>query len=397
MTSCDYCQAQLLEHLYGLLEPDEAQALQTHLEQCAGCREALGRAQAQRQLLAAAAKTEFAALRFEAPPAGASVAEVRTPAIRWFQSGRAPWAVAATVLLAIAGLWGRNQYAEYASRRDSAGAAQNNYRQLVEDDSRLAADRQARLEETRKELADAQSKLNRLVAEQQKALNNASERLQKNQMYLAVIAPPNLQPGAPNDIRVETRNLFQGLVAAHLSAEVRDRAHDDELVYAVKDVPTAGQQVLRLPPDLPVKPDADLYLDVVAKADGREVKLTERLALLKSMYVTHLATDKPMYQPGQKVYFRSLTLQRFNFKPPTEEFRLVYTITSPQGQEVFKHEGARLADERSICGGVCLRPVTHCPPVGPGRTLAGGIRAEYSDLLCGSRTAQRHLCRVSAL
>src|SRR5207249_3777995 len=94
------------------------------------------------------------------------------------------------------------------------------------------------------------------------------------------------------------------------------------------------------------KPDADLYLDVVAKADGREVKLTERLALLKSMYVTHLATDKPMYQPGQKVYFRSLTLQRFNFKPPTEEFRLVYTITSPQGQEVFKHEGARLADEK---------------------------------------------------
>src|SRR5262249_3479872 len=122
MTSCDHCRAQLLEHLYGLLEPDEAQALQAHLEQCAGCREALGRAQPGGQWLPGAAKTRSGALGFEAPPAGASIAEVRTPVIRWFQSAWVPWAVAATVLLAIAGLWGRNQYVEYASRRDSTAA-----------------------------------------------------------------------------------------------------------------------------------------------------------------------------------------------------------------------------------------------------------------------------------
>ena len=58
MRSCDHYQAQLLEHLYGLLEPGDARALQEHVEQCGDCRAALARAEAQQQLIAAAARAD---------------------------------------------------------------------------------------------------------------------------------------------------------------------------------------------------------------------------------------------------------------------------------------------------------------------------------------------------
>ena len=41
-----------------------------------------------------------------------------------------------------------------------------------------------------------------------------------------------------------------------------------------------------------------------------------------------------MYQLGETVRFRSLTLERFSLKPPAEDFRLIYTITKPTGEKV---------------------------------------------------------------
>src|SRR5205807_6055880 len=58
------------------------------------------------------------------------------------------------------------------------------------------------------------------------------------------------------------------------------------------------------------------------------------------VYLTHLYTDKPMYRPGETVRFRSLTLERFSLKPPEQDFQLVFTITNPNGEEVFHLEGA---------------------------------------------------------
>ena len=84
------------------------------------------------------------------------------------------------------------------------------------------------------------------------------------------------------------------------------------------------------------------------------------MTLAKSSYVTQLVTDKPMYQPGETVRFRSLTLDRFSLRPATEDFRLVYTVLNPQGKEVFKlthlprlfHEGKEVLgpDKKPIRG-----------------------------------------------
>src|SRR5262245_41066297 len=102
MNSCETYQAQMLEYLYDLLDDGERQALQAHLGSCPACQAALVRAQAQRRLLAAAAKMEFATVHFT-PPAAATEAAAVVP-LPTRRRAWPRWAVAAAVLLALAGL-----------------------------------------------------------------------------------------------------------------------------------------------------------------------------------------------------------------------------------------------------------------------------------------------------
>src|SRR5690349_12896012 len=105
MKSCDHFQAQMLEHLYGLLDGDDSRALAEHLSQCADCRAASARAEVQKKLLAAAAKAEFAGVRFQAP-APETAAPAEQPRVLTVRSRGSwvRWAVAASVLLLLGGL-----------------------------------------------------------------------------------------------------------------------------------------------------------------------------------------------------------------------------------------------------------------------------------------------------
>ena len=78
----------------------------------------------------------------------------------------------------------------------------------------------------------------------------------------------------------------------------------------------------RLPADLPVRPESHPTLVVSARRDnGSQVELNEEMQLAAPVYVTHLEIDKPMYQLGETVYFRSLTLDRFSLKPAEQDLQ----------------------------------------------------------------------------
>src|SRR5437867_1912623 len=104
MTGCESYQAQFLPYIYDLLEQPERQVLEGHVEQCLACRAALAHAHGQQRLLAAAAKAEFPAVRFQRP-----AEEEQQPAVlplRPAKTERRPrlrWAVAASILV-LAGL-----------------------------------------------------------------------------------------------------------------------------------------------------------------------------------------------------------------------------------------------------------------------------------------------------
>src|SRR5207245_1826589 len=84
-----------------------------------------------------------------------------------------------------------------------------------------------------------------------------------------------------------------------------------------------------------VKPGSDLVLSVTATdAAGAKAQVTERVRLLEPVYTTFLTTDKPMYRPGEVVYFRSLTLDRTRFLPPDRDLKLQFDLIGPDGKEV---------------------------------------------------------------
>jgi len=101
MTPCERHQAQLLDHLYDLLEAGERKDLEAHLAGCEACQGALESARRQQRLIARAAKTRFEAVRFEKPPAEPATPILVLPQVRrhtWIR-----WAAAASVLFLLLG------------------------------------------------------------------------------------------------------------------------------------------------------------------------------------------------------------------------------------------------------------------------------------------------------
>jgi anti-sigma factor RsiW len=320
MHDCNHSESLLLEHLYGLLDDADERALQDHLAGCPACRAALERARGQQRLLAAAAKGEFPAVRFE-PPAeeehAPEVVSLPSPAAaprrarRW---GR--WAVAAALLLAAGGLgapaawYGR----DYLQARDAVRA---------HDDQ---------LENARHAAAVAAEKVNNLPVEREQKIAEVWKAAGARKINLVVSGPQRVEVGAPSEFRIETRNEGKP-VPARLDVSVVDQK-TGKVVLEEKDVKSAGEYQLTLQPNLPLRPDAALALQVTARREGdddADSSLRESLELATPVYVTHLATDRPMYQVGDVVRFRSLTLDRFSLKPPPDDFRLVYSVTRPNG------------------------------------------------------------------
>jgi uncharacterized membrane protein YqjE len=349
MTPCDACQGQLLDHLYGLLDDAQGEALLAHLSGCAACREALAAAEAQRSQLAAAAKTSFPAVRFE-PPAQSSLAlaplvQPPRPARRSWRR----WAAAAAVLLALGGLgtvfgsW-YHDHTELLQARDS----------LKEEVTTLTA-AEASNRRAAEEMREIQNEILRVEQEWKAELNQTEQKATQGQLKMTVVGPRTVEAGARNEYRIETRRPAPAPPAGFapspanagtpVPAKVVAKVVDPRTrkVYYEKTIASSGNCLFTLPPDLPIKPNTQLALEVTARADtGAEAKVTERLPLLGTLYLTHLAIDRPTYRPGEVVHFRSLTLERFRLRPAQEDLALIYRITDPSGAEIFTLAGRAL-------------------------------------------------------
>jgi len=329
--------------MYDLLEDAERDSLQAHLVQCAGCQAALTRAQAQKRLLGLAAKTQFPAVRFE-PPAGELPAQERAtvPVPRARRTFALRWALAASVLLAVGlsfpcGWW---TVVYFQDQRLAAIETERLVAVKAEESAVNAqfGEKLALVERSVERIEKEKGELDRRDEQLRLDLEN---KLRQQQMDLLVSGPQHIQPGAPNTFRVQTQNLDNQAVAATLSARVVNSRK--QVLYETKEVASAGDYQLVLPASLPLPPKDVLTLEIDVSRDGQRTgQVREVLPLATSVFVTDLRTDKPMYRPGETVRFRSLTLERFTLKPAKEQLHLYYSITSPNGEEVFQSEGSAL-------------------------------------------------------
>lgn len=343
MKRCEHYQAQLWDHLYGLLEAEDSLALIEHAGQCEECRAALLRADGNRKLLATAAKVEFPAVRFQAPANEAAVLKMpkRVAMARRTPRNLRRWGVAAAVLLALGavGVPTGRYMGEYADRRHQVEEAGKSMDTLGKEERDLISNREKERAYALAEWKRAEARRVELEKEQAQKLKDAYDEVQRQQMYLVVTGPESIRPGVANDYRIETKNMNGEKEKARLNITVKDM-ENGRVVLEQKDVATDGNYTLSLPADVPATASNQLALQVAARSERGQQKgaLTENLTLARSVYVTQLVTDKPMYQPGETVHFRSLTLDRYTLKPAAEDFRLTYSVLNSQGKPVALFE-----------------------------------------------------------
>lgn len=375
MLGCNGCQERMLDYLYDLLEEADQRALSDHLAGCPTCQAALEKARGQKQLLARAARLSFPEARFTPPgdpvvPAAAEPArEILLPVRPHLQPPRSltRWAVAAAVLVAA----GAAAVPLYRARQEVLAA-----RQAVETHDRVVAD-------ARRQVEEAQRQVNAAAVERDRKIEEVRKAAQDRQLRLIVSGPRTIQPGAPAEFQVTALDLHGQPAEAEVLARLapprrsatsatrgsavppraadRDKAsgRDEAAALSVSAI-AAGQYRVSVPPTVRLQPGQSLDMLVSArrKAAGEAAKLADArpaepvtvegsVRLTAPVYVTHLTTDKPMYQPGEVVHFRSLTLDRLTLAPPADEFRLHYSVTTPLGavQTINRGTTTLLRDE----------------------------------------------------
>jgi predicted negative regulator of RcsB-dependent stress response len=338
MSNSDRYEALMLEHLYGLLEPDEVHELEAYLASPDGA--ALrARAEEWKTQLAGASRMEFPEVHFTPPtkrpepvvtPAAASPFAGLTMKGVWTK-----WAVAACVLLVFGGLGGPAAYQfigwSLQSREvDDLRVAANTRREAAR---KVQTEHQARRDAVRKEHEQAVATHQAAQKAYADALESARKAIEQKDFVVRLRGPDRIQPGAPNEWQIDTLTK-QGGYASPKKIEVVVRDQKDEVLLSQEHKQPYGSTSLKLPTQFweKVKPGSDLFLEVVAYTDdNRRSVLAERVPLARPVYVTHLVTDKPLYKPGEIVRFRSLTLDRATFLPPAHDLHLQFKLRNPDG------------------------------------------------------------------
>jgi hypothetical protein len=329
----------MLEHLYGLLEPEEIRELNSYLAspEGAGLR---AEAEVWRKQLSGAAKSAFPSVRFVPPATTITPARPATTTIKeiWTR-----WAVAASLMLVLGGLVGPAAYqlfGWYAQSRETSDLkiALNDRRAEL---GKAEEQQKAQRDEYRQRHDEAVAAHKAAEKAYEAALDGAREAIDRQEIHVRLTGPARALPGAPNEWLIEALTR-KGTLAAPKRLELVVRDDRDAVLLRESRAGTQGKTKLELPTSFwaSVRPGTDLFLEVAAVADDdRRSVLAKRVPLAGPVLATHLVTDRPLYQPGETVRFRSLTLDRSTFLPPSRDLHLQFRLKDPEGALIPLDEG----------------------------------------------------------
>lgn len=191
-------------------------------------------------------------------------------------------------------------------------------------------------------LAAAEQEIHRLDQLIQQRTQAALREKAREHFFVQITRPAHVEPGAPYIFHLEARDFNDQPVQPKLRLQIVD----DQRRIVVPPEQVAWHQtrpgdfLASLPPSLVVASDVNWSVEVTAELPGSAPQtFRDRFQLFRSRYLTHVTTDKPLYQPGEHVYFRVLTLERASLRPPQEELLLDITITNGRGEPVFQQAG----------------------------------------------------------
>jgi hypothetical protein len=170
-------------------------------------------------------------------------------------------------------------------------------------------------------------------------------------LRLIVTGPSALQAGVPAEYTISTSAI--GGQPLPSQVEVALLTPEGKRLKAYQETTDErGRLQVAIPGELSLPPQVRLMI-VAVHGDSRE-EVETPLAVDPVRYATHASTDKPLYQPGETVYYRSLTLSRFGLaaeKPMPVHFE----ILDPSGAVVPRSQ-QDCVTERGVGNGAFTIP-----------------------------------------
>src|SRR5262249_55352182 len=72
---------------------------------------------------------------------------------------------------------------------------------------------------------------------------------------------------------------------------------------------------------------------------GYSNSINHSLEMRPAGYVAHLCMDKPLYQPGEEVFFRAIALEQAPFRAPHEQLDMRFILEDPNQKVLFSRGG----------------------------------------------------------
>jgi hypothetical protein len=159
----------------------------------------------------------------------------------------------------------------------------------------------------------------------------AAERLARQHVRVVVTGPGRLQADATSRFTVATSSA-DGLPLPVPVEYMVFSPFGQILQEGGATTDEQGRLQIELPPNLSLINDSRLELFTSTVAGG-QLRVSLPLEVDPVRFATHLSLDKPLYRPGETVFYRSLTLSRFGLKPDAD-VPIRFEILGPGGSIV---------------------------------------------------------------
>jgi hypothetical protein len=155
------------------------------------------------------------------------------------------------------------------------------------------------------------------------------------QLETRLVAYRDFQAGSRATVRLVALNHATSLPAAGAYVVIKLAAGGVEHpLHEGKTGPDGGINAQFVVPE-DIEGDTKLLIDVTAEGLGKDH--IEQAVTVKRDIKILLTTDKPLYQPGQTIQMRALSLRAADLKPEANR-ELVFEVMDSKGNKVFKHK-----------------------------------------------------------
>lgn len=192
--------------------------------------------------------------------------------------------------------------------------------------------------------------------------------------FLVVVGPGSDEPDADVMLPGNTFDGSMPIVPATISYRVLSEGA--VLFFGETETASSGPTTIRVPDDVAIPEGALLHVDAEPTDGKKAIRLT--VPLEPTRCLTFLSTDRPVYRPGETVYFRSVTLNRRTLAAHLE-VPIRYELTDPSGATV-EAAIAEGVTERGVGNGAFVIPESS--PGGPYQLIAKSLDGFFPDQSC---------------